>query len=250
MKLHAHFNLNRVAEDHLRDRRVVVIDVLRAGTSIATAIANGCREIIPADSIGTATSLATDIGRKSILLCGEREGRRIDGFDLGNSPAEYTRDVVRDKNLVFVTTNGSVALVKSRFASLTVVCAFVNVSAVLDYLVHGQGDIHILCSGSQGLFALEDVVCGGMLVAGLRSRLESPLELNDSAVAAELLLKHYARQIETLLRDCDHGRYLTEIGFAGDVQFCSEVDALRVVPVMRNGRISRPANNSPQDHRA
>jgi 2-phosphosulfolactate phosphatase len=202
-------------------------------------MANGCREIIPAESIEAATELAIDIDRKSIFLCGEQEGKTIHGFDLGNSPREYKEKIIKDKTIVFVSTNGSAALVKGRFAAVTVVCAFVNMTAVTDYLLKEQSDIYILCAGNQGKFSLEDAVCGGMLVNGLRSRLTSPVELNDSGVAAEVLLKQYARRIKALLRNCDHGRYLAEIGFEKDLFVCAEIDALQVVPVMREGRITR-----------
>jgi 2-phosphosulfolactate phosphatase len=239
MKIHVYFTLNRITEDQLRGKRVVVIDVLRTCTTIATAMANGCREIIPAESIETATALATHIDRKSVFLCGEREGKLIDGFDLGNSPREYKEKVIKDTNIVFVSSNGSVALVKSRFAAVTVVCAFVNVTAVTDYLLQDTGDIQILCAGNQGRFSLEDAVCSGMLLAGLQSRLEETIELNDSAVAAEVLLKKYAKRIKALLRNCDHGRYLTDIEFSKDLPVCAEVDSLNVVPVMRDGRITR-----------
>jgi 2-phosphosulfolactate phosphatase len=239
MKIHVSFTLNRVTEDQLRGRRVVVIDVLRTCTTIATAIANGCREIIPAESIEAATVLATDIDRKSVFLCGEREGKLIDGFDLGNSPREYREKVIKGKNIVFVSTNGSVALVKSRFADVAVVCAFINVMAVIDYLAKDEGDIIILCAGKQGRFSLEDAVCSGMLLSGLQSKFENACELNDSAVAAEVLLRKYAKRIKALLRNCDHGRYLTEIGFGKDLAFCAEVDSQDVVPVMRDGRITR-----------
>ena len=239
MKIHIYFTLNRVTEDQLRGKRVVVIDILRTCTTIATAFANGCREIIPAESVEAATALATDIDRKSVFLCGEREGKLIDGFDLGNSPREYKEKTVKDKNVIFVSTNGSAALVKSRFAAISVVCAFVNVTAVTDYLVKGDGDLYILCAGNQGRFSLEDAVCSGMLLNGLQSTLGNNFELNDSAVAAEVLLKKYAKRIKALLRNCDHGRYLTELGYSKDLPVCAEIDALQVVPIMREGRITK-----------
>ncbi|MFQ6091606.1 MAG: 2-phosphosulfolactate phosphatase [bacterium] len=239
MRIHVYFTLNEIGEDHLRGKRVVVIDVLRTCTTIATAIANGCREIIPAESIEAATALATDIDRKSVFLCGEREGKLIDGFDLGNSPGEYKEKVIKDKNIVFVSTNGSKALVKSRLASVSVICAFVNVTAVTDYLLQGEGDVAVLCAGHQGQFALEDAVCSGMLIGGLRSKIENVFDLNDSAVAAEVMLKKHAKRIKALLRNCDHGRYLTEIGYGKDLPVCAEVDSLQVVPVMREGRITK-----------
>jgi 2-phosphosulfolactate phosphatase len=219
---------------------VVVIDVLRSCTTITTAIANGCREIIPAESVEAATALATDIDRKSVFLCGEREGKLIDGFDLGNSPREYKEKVIRDTNIVFVSTNGSAALVKSRFAATAVICAFVNMSAVTEHLLHEEGNLHILCAGNQGRFALEDAVCSGMLLTGLQSRLEEEdIVLNDSAVAAEVLYKKYAKRIKALLRNCDHGRFLAGIDFVKDLAICADIDAFDVVPVMQEGRIAR-----------
>jgi len=239
MKIYVYFTLDRITEDQLRGKRVVVIDVLRAGTTIATALANGCREIIPAESVEAATALATDIDRKSVFLSGEREGKLIDGFDLGNSPREYKEKIIKDTNIIFVSTNGSVDLAKSRFAASALVCAFVNIGAVTEHLLRDDGDLYILCGGNQGRFSLEDAVCSGMLLNGLQSGTEEPIELNDSAVAAEILFKKHAKRIKALLRNCDHGRYLTEIDFGKDLSVCAEIDSLNVIPVMREGRITR-----------
>jgi len=224
-----------VADGILQGHLLVAIDVLRASTTICQALVAGARDILPVAEIEEAKRLAESLGRENTLLCGEREGRIIPGFDLGNSPLEYTPEKVKDKTLVMCTTNGTALLSRLREAEVYV-AGFVNVGAVIRRLGSLKGDVAFLCAGLLGQFSLEDAVCGGMLVAGLGGRRK--VRLSDGAVAGKLLYKRFAKNLLGMLQASHHGAYLTGLGFGQDLEFASRTDACPVLPVFREGRIT------------
>ncbi len=208
---------------------------MRASTTICQALVSGARDILPVGEIEEAKKLAESLGRENTLLCGEREGRIIPGFDLGNSPLEYTPERVKDKTVVMCTTNGTALLAKLKGVE-TVIAGFVNAGTVIRYLVRSRDDVAILCAGLLGQFSLEDAVCGGMLAAGLGGKRK--VRLSDGAVAGKLLYKRYARNLLGMLQASSHGAYLVGLGFGPDLELASRVDSLPVLPVYREGRIT------------
>lgn len=225
----------------LKDKNIIVIDVLRATTTITVSLANGAKEVIPTENIATAVRVAK--GSKNSILCGERNGRVIDGFKLGNSPLEYTAEVIKDKALIFSTTNGTQAIMKSKFAKNCLLASFVNMSAVVDYVNALDEDFTIICSGKLNDFCLEDAVCAGMLLNKLS--VGRNLELMDSEVAAMNLSNDLAmllnvpsqEKILRMLNTSEHGRYLSQIGFEKDLEICSKIDSYPIIPLFRNGVI-------------
>lgn len=233
MRIDVSFNAAQLDELQLRDRSVVVIDVLRASTTVAVALANGAREIIPVSTIESAVKISGSLFGEVTLRGGERNGKIIEGFNLGNSPAEYTDSTVRGKSIIFCTTNGSVAMAKSRYARRLFIAGFVNLSATVDAIREEGDDFLLLCAGkSNGLrsFSLEDAVCAGMLIDQLSKQKTVPIELTDASRAALALYKGLGRSVLKVLRTSDHGQYLTEIGFASDLKLCAAVDSVPVVP--------------------
>jgi 2-phosphosulfolactate phosphatase len=227
-----------VADGILQGHLLVAIDVLRASTTICQALVSGARDILPVAEIEEAKRLAESLGRENTLLCGEREGRIIPGFDLGNSPLEYTAEKVKDKTLVMCTTNGTALLARLKGVE-TVIAGFVNAETVTRYLLRSKDDVAILCAGLLGQFSLEDAVCGGMLVAGLGGRgRRRKVSLSDGAVAGKLLYKRFAKNLLKMLQASHHGAYLTGLGFGQDLEFASRTDACPVLPVFREGRIT------------
>ena len=238
MKLQVFFTHNGVGESLVKGKLIAVIDVLRVSTTIAYAHANGAERIVPVESVEAASKLAGSLDKAVTLLGGEKEGKRIDGFDLGNSPLEYTPDVVEGKNIVLSTTNGTQAITKAREADEVVVACFANMSPVLEHIGRaGDKPVGILCSGKQGRFALEDAVCAGMMVDRLASAGE--VELDDAGVAARLLYLEHKGNIAGLIRDCEHGKYLMSLGFDKDLEACAAVDSLNTLPLVTEGRIGR-----------
>ncbi len=236
MKIDCHFTPEPVDELALRDRTVVTIDVLRASSTIITALGNGAREVIPAATVESAMKIAGNLGAGQALLGGERNGRIIAGFNLGNSPAEYTPPRVHGKSIIFTSTNGSQAMVKARYAAELIIGAFVNMSAVTSLVREGPRDFVVLCSGRNGGFSLEDTVCAGMLIARVAEKQDA--SLSDSAVAAVTLHRRFSRSILKMMRNSDHGRFLEEIGFGADIRYCAAVDSVPVVPLL-DGNVIR-----------
>jgi 2-phosphosulfolactate phosphatase len=239
MRIETLFTPSEITEAAVKDKVVVVIDVLRACTTIAFAMSRGCERIIPVASVEAAMNLAASLEKKKTLLGGEREGKRIDGFDLGNSPLEYTTDVVKGKAVVLATTNGTRAITMSQGAKEILVASFVNLASVADRAAGlGKETLTVVCAGESGKFSLEDAVCAGMLIERLDE--SKSIELNDGAHAARLLHKQNKDSVADLLRQCEHGRYLDGLGFGKDLDICSRVDSLSILPVAKEGRIVKP----------
>lgn len=237
MIVHVYLTPSEVADAAFRGKAAVVIDVLRASTSIAYAQSHGAEKLIPTASIEAATRLAATLDDQATLLCGEREGKPINGFHLGNSPREFTRESVLGKTLIMTTTNGTDTIVRFEGARDIVICSLVNITAVARY-VKDEAEIFVCCSGRMGRFSLEDAVCAGLLVARLREIGLRELELDDAAAAAEVLYHVHRADLLRCLMEASHGRYLLGLGFGEDIEVCARVDALATVPVVREGRIA------------
>jgi 2-phosphosulfolactate phosphatase len=151
----------------LRGGVAVVIDVLRATTTIVHALARGCPAVIPCGEIDEAREVAAGLPRGSAILGGERRGEPIPGFDLGNSPGAYTADACRGKTLVMTTTNGTRALLASLEAEVVLVGAFVNLAATVQRLIHEKRPIHLICAGTEGRISYEDSLLAGALASRL-----------------------------------------------------------------------------------
>jgi 2-phosphosulfolactate phosphatase len=235
-----------VPDAYLKDKLAVIIDVLRACTTVSYALQNGAKSAVPAQEVEEATRLLASLDRDSTLLCGERNGLKIKGFDLGNSPLEYTESMVADKTLIMASTNGTPAMARASAARAQILCSFVNIGMVAEAIGasrKGKGaksDIAVVCSGRNGKMALEDTVCGGMLVhlldeAGLVDLHDGA---NDAAVAARDLYLRHRESLEDMIADCTHGRYLESIGFGPDLRVCSKVDSVSILPAVRDGVIA------------
>jgi 2-phosphosulfolactate phosphatase len=239
MKIDLCFSGSHLDELQLRDKNVVVVDVLRSSTSIAMALMNGAREVIPVATVENAVKISGSLFGDVTLRGGERSGKMIEGFNLGNSPIEYTEAAVKGKSIIFCTTNGSVAISKSRYAKNLVVGGFVNLTKVVEFIKEINNDFLISCAGripSLSDFSLEDAVCGGMIIASL-SKSTDKIELSDSAQAAYILFKRYSRNLQKMLKLSAHGKYLIEIGFAKDLEICSAVDSIPVLPIFSNNAL-------------
>ncbi|HTD35285.1 MAG TPA: 2-phosphosulfolactate phosphatase, partial [Candidatus Elarobacter sp.] len=221
--------------DAVRGAHVAVVDVLRATTTIATALAHGAAGVIPVAEPGDAIALANRLGRDRVLLCGERHSVRIDGFDLDNSPASFTPEAVTGKTLLITTTNGTRALRAVATAASVRTAALVNRAAVAAALAREEGDVTIVCAG----FALEDAIGAGALVDGLLQQIPDA-ELRDGARAAALLYRSVAVRLADAIASADHAQSLAEKGFTDDIARCAELDVLDAVPTLRDGILTLP----------
>lgn len=221
----------------LSSRTVVVIDVLRSSTSTCAALQAGAKGVIPAPGPGEAGELWTKIGGDMAVLAGERDSVRIENFKLGNSPAEFTPEIVAGKFVIMTTTNGTGVYREAAGAALVMCCALVNVGRVARRVAAAGQDLVIACSGQEGGFSIEDTICAGMLIHLLATEHKCNLTLNDAGSLALLLYRSNKSALKKTIQQGEHGRRLTELGFAGDVEMASIVDSIPVLPVMIDGRL-------------
>lgn len=222
----------------LAGKLVVMIDVLRASSTTVTALANGCRGFIPILSPDQAKKKAQQFEKEGVLLGGEREGTKIAGFDLSNSPREYKKEAVKDKTIIFSTTNGVKTLEMVKSAYEIIIGSFLNLQAVCDYCTNYKGDILIICAGRESKFSLEDTACAGMIINFLRDVFPIARQEADANLTAQLIYEKFGNNILEILRTSQHGRYLESIGLGEDLKFCSQLDFFHIVPIFRDGIIS------------
>jgi 2-phosphosulfolactate phosphatase len=230
LRAEVYFTSLRLDELQLKDRNVVILDVLRSGTSIAVALQSGAKQIIPVNNIESAMRIAGGLSSEVTLRAGERNAKMIEGFQFGNSPREFTPEAVRGKSIIFLTTNGTGAVVKGRHASTLVMGGFVNLSRITDFLAGLGADFVILCAGKENSFSLEDAVCAGRILNRLTKGAGGSFDLNDSAVAAMTLDRAHGKAILGMLKASEHGRYLESIGLGEDLEICAAVDSVPVLP--------------------
>jgi 2-phosphosulfolactate phosphatase len=237
------FGGQTIAPADVSGRIVVVIDVLRASTSIAVALANGARAVIPFETSEEAVTRAKAFERSDVKLAGERRMLPISGFDLGNSPREFTREAVEGMTVLMTTTNGTPAIMNTAGARDVVVASYVNYTAIFTMLraaLRGGTDVTIVCAGRERQFALEDAGCAGRYVSNVSKRLgNATLELNDAAHACSLIDRKYGEHLTKLFDASEHGRALKDAGFADDLIACAAVDSYPVIPVYQDRQITK-----------
>ncbi|PWN07928.1 2-phosphosulfolactate phosphatase [Rhodohalobacter mucosus] len=231
------FSAQSFQENDLRNKTVVVIDVLRATSTMVTALMNGARGVIPVGDMGEASKISQNLDSENHLLCGEKDGVKIEGYDLGNSPLEYTREHVEGKTLIFNTTNGTKAVKKSMGASNVMIGAFLNLTAVSRYLESSQNDVILLCAGWKGRLALEDTLLAGAIIYKLYGG-SLPDTAPDGAKVAFGLFEKYRDDIESVILQSNHAVRLADIVENNDVSYCCKIDLCDIVPVLTDGIIS------------
>lgn len=236
MKIDLAFTPFELEKKDLAGKAVVVIDSLRATSTMVTAFENGCAGFIPVAAIEEARELAAALNDPNVLLGGERGARALEGFQVGNSPRDYSPEKVRGKVVIMTTTNGTRALVAARKAGEVFIGAFLNLTAVCRRLMESGRDVIIACSGEKNLFCLEDFVCGGAIIACLNGD-GNPLVLTDSARAARILYDHFSADICAMLEGSEWGQYLDGVGLGEDVRICGRIDSSGLVPVYRGGKV-------------
>jgi 2-phosphosulfolactate phosphatase len=225
------------AQIEISDKIVVVIDVLRCTTCISAALMVGARGVIPTPSPGEAVDMWTRIGPDKAILAGERQGIKIENFQLGNSPLEFTADVVAGKHVVMTTSNGTAAFLQAAGAALTLSCSLTNISRVVDRIAADERDLVITCAGLGGQFSIEDTICGGMLLHLLTTDKKPKLTINDAGSLALLLYRSNKNALRQTIAQGEHGRYLSQIGFAADVTAAAVTDSMPVLPILKAGQL-------------
>lgn len=225
------------SEDEVRDKIVVVIDVLRAGSTIVTALKNGAKGIIAVADMSDASRIAQNLDSSSYLLCGEREGLKIDGYHLGNSPFDYLPETVEKKTLILNTTNGTKAIDRCGSADRVFIGTFLNISALTDVLKKADKPVTLICSGWKNRLSFEDLLCAGMILHLLCDG-TLPDDAPDGARVAFALFETYGSNIKNAVKSSNHAHRLIDLGFEKDIEYCCQIDTTAIVPEMHDGIIN------------
>ncbi|MFG0262280.1 MAG: 2-phosphosulfolactate phosphatase [Novipirellula sp. JB048] len=238
----------------------VVIDILRATSVMNVALAGGAKQIVTTRDVDQARQIARGMPTRP-LLCGERACVPIEGFDCGNSPSEYPRERVADRELVITTTNGTKAIEAASLAKEVLLGSFLNLTAVVERLDRAA-NVALICAGTDGLVTLEDVLFAGAVITYCQSRFENsptndplpPLQLNDESVLARQTWQSWfgrdpqpgafkSPSVDALaarLAESQGGKNVIRAGYRADLTLCAQIDSLSVVP----RRISQRAGAS------
>lgn len=237
MRLDVLLTPGELVPGEITGRTVVVLDVLRASTTIVEALAAGARILYPVATIEEAIGLAKTLGREEVLLAGERRAIPIEGFDLGNSPGEFTAERVGGKMVVISTTNGTLALTAAAGGERVIVGAWTNFQAVVDELVRAQAEPVFLCAGRERAFGLEDAVCAGQMAAAvMKAQPDVAWQLNDGATAALALAEEFPDPV-ALFPHTAAGRAIVDAGLGDDLEWCARTDLRDVLPVLQDRQI-------------
>ena len=222
-----------ITEERVQGKTAIIIDVLRATSVMVTALANGVNAIYPYRDIESV--LENSKGDKNPLLCGERKGLKIDGFDCGNSPLEYPRELVEGRNMFMTTSNGTRAIERTATGAERIyISAFLNVGRVAEQIVADDKDVVIICSGTDDNFSLDDALCAGEIIKRVCEKKE--VQLSDMAIGLKFIAEN-SKDIPTTLTGTKHYEYLKSIGFTGDMEHCFSMDKYNILPVYESGKI-------------
>ncbi len=234
----------------------IAVDVLRATTTIATALAAGAEAVQAFGSLEELWQISEQWPSDLRLRAGERGGKWVEGFDLGNSPLDCTPERMQGKRLFISTTNGTRALEQVRQTPCVLTAALINRQAVVNCLLAQRPQtVWIVGSGWEGAFALEDTLCAGAIAQAILEQTDTPLgdlAANDELVAAVALFQQWRADLYGALRLASHGQRLLGISLdnALDIRYCADIDALNVVPQQKEPgvlKLQQPLNQGSSD---
>ena len=212
----------------VRDKIVVIIDILRATSCMTTAFAHGINSITPFAKLEDCIAMKA----KGYFTAGERDGKKVDGFDLGNSPFEYMEEKLKGKKIAFTTTNGTQAIVKAIGAREIIIGSFLNLSAITSHLLESDNKVLLVCAGWKGKVNLEDTLFAGAIVDKVKDHIEPDC---DAPLAAQHLYSIAKHDMVSFLGNASHVKRLEKLNIHKDIEFCMTPDQYAVVPSLREG---------------
>ena len=224
----------------LADKTAVVIDVLRASSTIVTAVHNECDRIIPAISPNEAAKIKK-FSEGDVLLGGEIDSNKIQGFDMGNSPLEYTTENIAEKTIIFSTANGSVAIKRCDDAAEVLIGSILNAKAIANEVLEIGRDTYLVCAGTRGKFSTDDIIATGCILDRIVS-MDATVELDDLGRVALKMYRNARSDLMASFEGCMHFEHLMSLGLKDDVEFCLQEDLYSVVPVYKEGIITELKN--------
>lgn len=214
----------------LEGKITVVVDILRFTSCIVTGIANGVKEIIPFASLEDCRMMRS----QGYFIAGERGGQKLEDFDIGNSPFNYMEEHLKGERIAVTTTNGTLAIDRSKESDEIIIGSFLNISAIADYLRNKPNDVLLVCAGWKGRINLEDTLFAGALAVMLEDDYESA---DDAVIVARKIYSENSGQMMDLIRNSSHAMRLKKFNVKNDIDFCLTHDQYNVVPVLREGKI-------------
>ncbi|HEU4749118.1 MAG TPA: 2-phosphosulfolactate phosphatase [Gemmatimonadaceae bacterium] len=240
MRVDVFFTPGEVTLQDTSGRLVAIIDVLRASTTVAVALANGAKTVVPLPTADEVILRSRDFAKSAVRTAGEQKMQPIPGFDMGNSPGAFTAEAIEGKTILLTTSNGTRALLGVQGARDIVIASYVNFTAVLALmkLASNTGlDIAIICAAEDGGFALEDAGCAGRFARAIPKGPD--VVLNDAAAASVLIDRKYGDNIAKIFQDSSHGKELKAAGFGDDLATAAAVDSYSVVPIYQDRQITK-----------
>jgi 2-phosphosulfolactate phosphatase len=213
---------------------VVVVDILRASSSVCTALEYGIKEIIPVGNIEEAKEYKS----KGYLVAAERDGHILDFADIGNSPYDFLKEELKGKTIVYSTTNGTQAILLSKDNYMVVIGSFLNLTAVFEMIVKENKNVIILCAGWKNKFSLEDTLYAGALAEKLMES-EKFDTICDSTQASLDLWSKAKNNLMVYIEKCAHKHRLKKIGLDNVIPYCFKIDTINSIPVYKDGIIAK-----------
>jgi 2-phosphosulfolactate phosphatase len=215
----------------LKGKIAIVVDILRATSSMVTAFAHGISKIKPVSSVDECKKFKSN----GYMAAAERDGMTVEGFDFGNSPFSYMDEKVKGKLLAFTTTNGTLAIERSKNADELIIGSFLNLQAIIDYITAKNNDVIIVCAGWKGDFNLEDTLFAGALVEETWGKYKVE---RDSSLAARILYNEAKSDLFGFLKQSSHFNRLNHLNIFRDVEHCLTLNVYNVLPMFDNGFIT------------
>ncbi|APF23337.1 2-phosphosulfolactate phosphatase family protein [Clostridium butyricum] len=235
MKIDIIISADDIIESKLENKIAVVIDMFRATSVIVTALNNGCEEVIPFLTIEETLESSEELNREEYILGGERRAVKIDGFDLSNSPLEYTKEVVEDKKVLITTTNGTRTLTKSNSAKRIIIAAMINAKAVADKLLEINEDVVIINAGTNGNFSMDDYICSGYIINEIL-KVDNNIELTDISKTANMIYENNS-DIISYVKEATHYSVMKSLELDNDIEYCMKKSIVNNVPEYKDGKI-------------
>lgn len=236
MNLDVYPKYEKLLSSRISNSTLIVVDVLRSTTSIIWAVRNGASKIIPAMDPGEAAGIYNRLGQGDCVLAGEVGGIKHPDYHIGNSPAEFSPETVRDKSIVISTSNGTAAITGATGAKNILIGAMINRTAVAKRAVELGDDIVVLCAGTNGQISADDLCAAGAICNAIKNIARDGVEETDIAYVCRSLYKQWKSDDWDLSRT-EHWKKLESLGFAEDIKFCFSPDITNVVPEYKNGII-------------
>lgn len=229
MKIDIAISADHIKQEYLKNKVVVVIDMLRATSVIITALSNGAKKVIPLLTVEEAfkEKAELELNEEEVLLGGERKAVKIDGFNLTNSPLEYGKSVVCGKSLILTTTNGTRAINLSLEADEILIGAMINARSVVEKLIELNKDVVFINAGTNGEFSMDDFICSGYMIYLLNK--ENNNDVTDIAKTAQMIYESN-EDIVSYIKNARHYNVLKGLNLQEDLNYCCSKDIIKNVP--------------------